>query len=887
MLSAAVANLIDLDALRAELQQDANPVTVFKAALRAGSDTLAARFHNNAPVEDVVSGRAMLVDTLLREAWQHLLPDSSDNLALVAVGGYGRGELHPASDVDLMILAGDQLADTEAIEQFLAFLWDIGIEVGHSVRTIDDCVTQARADITVITNLIEARHLCGSIRLFDAMRKAIATDKLWSSPEFFEGKLEEQHRRHRKYNDTAYNLEPNFKEGPGGLRDIQMVGWVAKRHFGATTLQDLISHGFLTRDECASLFEGQNFLWRIRYALHLLVGRREDRLLFDHQPTLARDFGYKDAPDNLAVEQFMQAYYRTVIELERLNEMLLQLFQEAILLADKPAEVHEISRRFRSVNGYIDVTHQRVFEHYPFALLEIFLELQQHPELKGVRAETIRLIRANRYRINDGFRANICAKSLFMEIIRQPAGVSHELRRMNRYGILAAYLPVFAKIVGRMQYDLFHAYTVDEHTLFVVRNLRRISIPDHAHELPVCSAVFYDLPKPELLYIAGLFHDIAKGRGGDHSELGSHDALAFAQDHGLSEYDAQLIAWLVRNHLLMSGVAQGKDISDPDVMHDFATQVGDQTHLNYLYLLTVADIRGTNPSLWNSWKNSLLLELYETASRILSLGLETPVDQADLIETIQSSARRLLADQNLDPAAIDALWARLPGEYFRRHQPGEIAWHTPALLATDAASLPLVLIRSESGRGSTEIFLFTEDCDNLFARNTATLDKQGLSIMDARILTTPGGQALSSYLVLDRDGESVTQADAQARIATAMRDSMRATPALEMPPARRVPRTYRHFPVQTRINVGPSSRGDQTVLEITTTDVPGLLARIAHALAVCKVRVHNAKVRTTGSRAEDVFFITDRKDQPISDDNKIAQLKTQVLKTLADTPATG
>ncbi|HDJ85646.1 MAG TPA: [protein-PII] uridylyltransferase, partial [Chromatiales bacterium] len=582
-------------------------------ALDRAREDLAAQFAAGAPVRELVHKQARLIDRLLEYAWHRLLPGAGADLALVAVGGYGRGELHPASDIDLLILVADDAARERhraAIEQFLTLLWDLGAEVGHSVRSVEECVDEARRDITVATNLMEARLLAGPQALFTALRAATGPDRVWPGRAFFAAKWNEQQARHRKFHDTAYNLEPNIKEGPGGLRDIQMVGWVAKRHFGAATLHDLVGHGFLTEAEYRALIEGQDHLWRIRFALHLLTGRREDRLLFDHQVPLARRFGFRDTDANLAVEQFMQHYYRTVMDLSRLNEMLLQLFQEAILYADDRDEPLVINRRFQSRKGFIEVRHPKVFEQYPFALLEVFLLLQQHAELKGVRASTIRLIRDNRDRIDDRFRGDLRARSLFMEILRQPRGVTHDLRRMNRYGVLAAYLPAFSNVVGRMQYDLFHTYTVDEHTLFVVRNLRRLTVPEFAAELPLCSRIMRDLPKPELLYIAALFHDIAKGRSGDHCELGAADAQEFCRDHGLGAYDTRLVCWLVRNHLLFSLTAQRRDISDPQVIHEFAATLGDHVHLDYLYLLTIADIRATNPGLWNSWRRALLQELH-------------------------------------------------------------------------------------------------------------------------------------------------------------------------------------------------------------------------------------------------------------------------------------
>ena len=548
----------------------------FRQVLEAGAEQIKQRFVEDDVIEDLIHDRALLVDIVLRAAWKRHARKHADDLALIAVGGYGRGELHPCSDIDIMVLLpkSDSSDWQPDIEKFLTFLWDIGLEVGHSVRSIDDCQRESLADISVATTLFEARLLAGPEPLFAGMRRALAPDRLWTSQDFFEAKVREQSERHHRYFDTAYNLEPNVKSSPGGLRDIQTIGWVAKRHFGTDTLDELVAHGFLTREELRKLKAGQSFLWKVRFGLHMLTDRREDRLLFDHQIKLAKLFGYEDASFTLAVEQLMQKYYRTVMDVSLLNEMLLQLFREAILTQN--AAPVPINPRFQIRNDYLEVANADVFARNPSALLELFVVLQQHPQVLGVRAETIRLIGTHVNLIDEEFRQNPRHHRLFIEILRAPVGVTHELRRMNLYGVLGRYIPAFGRVVGRMQYDLFHAYTVDAHTLFVVSNLRRLAIPKYNHELPNLSQIMQALPKQEVAYLAALFHDIAKGRGGDHSELGAVDAEAFCLEQGLGRYEARLVAWLVRNHLTLSITAQKKDISDPDIIHEFAKRVGDQ-----------------------------------------------------------------------------------------------------------------------------------------------------------------------------------------------------------------------------------------------------------------------------------------------------------------------
>ncbi|MCG8427077.1 MAG: [protein-PII] uridylyltransferase, partial [Chromatiales bacterium] len=733
-----------------------NPLPIFRDAIRQCNERLAAFFEQQLPVSELVQLRARFIDLILIEAWKLKLPADAE-AALIAVGGYGRGELHPASDIDLMILFGDDEPEelVDPLSDLLTFFWDIGLEVGHSVRTIEESIQKAEQDITVATNLMESRLLIGPKPLHDELREATGPDKLWPSERFFQAKWEEQKQRYEKYDDSVSNLEPNIKESPGGLRDIQMVGWVVKRHYGAETLDELVLHGFLTEQEYQDLRQGEELLWRIRFALHLIAGRREDRILFDYQRTLAEKFGYEDDENGLGVEQFMQRYYRTAIKLNRMNEMLLQLFQEVILLKRHLDAPKPINERFQSRSGFLEVVHENVFKEQPVALLELFLIMEQHPELNGVRASTIRLVRSHRHLVDDSFRADLRARSLFMEILRQPNGITHELRRMNRYGILASYIPVFSNIVGRMQYDLFHVYTVDEHTLFVIRNLRRFALDKHKTEFPLCNDIMAQLPKHELIYLAALFHDIAKGRGGDHSEVGADDAYAFCQHHRLSDHESELVAWLVRNHLLMSITAQRKDISDPEIIAEFAKQVQSLVRLDYLYLLTIADIRATDPKKWNSWKHSLLRELYNSTKQALLRGLQNLQESDEIIQNKQAGARHLLKADGFDPQAANDHWLTLSIDYFQQNSWEEIAWQTKLILASSEEDLPLAVCRKSGTRGGTEIFIYSHDQDDLFALITSLLSQQGLNIVNARLETADTGYTLNSFLVLEENGQPI------------------------------------------------------------------------------------------------------------------------------------
>ncbi|WP_295541490.1 [protein-PII] uridylyltransferase [uncultured Thiohalocapsa sp.] len=860
---------------------EADAIAAFKAELAAARAALFARYDHGEPVTELVGRWSRDIDRLVMAAWQRCVP-AAEAAAVVAVGGYGRGELHPSSDIDLLILVGDDAADrlAEVIGGLVIFLWDIGLEIGHSVRTVDDCRREAADDITVVTNLLEARLIDGDAELFERMRTAVGPASIWPSEAFFAAKRDEQRKRRLKYGDTAYNLEPNIKENPGGLRDIQMIEWVAKRHFGADNLHQLVDERFLTETEYLALRDGQALLWRIRFALHRLTGRREDRLLFDYQRTLADELGFTDQGDNLAVEQFMQQYYRAVMELNRLNEMLMQLFQEAILLHDQIGPPEPVNKRFQSRSGYLEVTHSQVFARSPFALLEIFLVLQQHPSLQGVRASTIRLIREHRHRIDDDFREDVRARSLFMEILRQPRGVTAALRRMNSYGVLAAYIPAFANIVGRMQYDLFHVYTVDEHTLRLLRNLRRFTIPEHNGEFPLCSAIAQRIPKVELLYLAGLFHDIAKGRGGDHSILGAREAWDFCQLHYLSEYDSRLVAWLVEHHLLMSMTAQRKDISDPLVIQAFAEQVTDANRLDYLYLLTVADARATNPKRWSSWKNALLRDLYQAARRTLVRGLDNPQAQNDLIEQKQREAMRLLAYEGIDAAACRDLWSRFGMDFFTPSSPEEIAWQTQRILTTAPADLPLAVIRPMASRGCTEVFLFSRDEKNLFVRITALLDQRALNIMDARITTTDDGYAVNAFQVLGPDHRPIDQGGDTDELRDLLLAALRRPGGKRPVVSRRLPRQHRHFWVETRVSFAEDPRNRRTMMRLTTLDRPGLLAEIGVVFEVCDIRLQSAKIATVGAEADDVFFISTQDGAPIVCEQTLTCLRQHIHERL-------
>ncbi len=854
----------------------------FKQLIKQKNQELNQRFDPQQPVSHLIREKADFIDEILIIGWKHFLGEQADRLCLIAVGGYGRRELFPHSDIDILILLNSTEHEqyAELLANFFTFLWDIGLKLGQSVRTIEQCVQAAGEDQTIMTGLLESRLIEGNAALFETLKKQTTSDKIWPSDLFFKAKMAEQKQRYLKFHETAYNLEPNIKEGPGGLRDMQIIAWVFKHHYNSSTLKELIKFGFLPESEYNELVSALQTLWKIRYALHVLTGRGEDRLLFDYQRELAEWFGFTDDPYSQGIEQFMQYYYKTVVGLERLNEMLLQLFNERFINGGKSNEISPINFNFNSIGGYLEAANENVFRQNPLAMLEIFLLQQQISSIKGIRATTIRLIRKNLFLIDNNFRQNTNARRIFIDILRQPRGITGALRSMNRYGVLAAYLPSFAHIVARMQYDLFHIYTVDEHTLFVVRNLRRFSLQKHYHELPFCNDIFRLITKPDVLYIAGLFHDIAKGKKGDHSKLGAQIALEFCNQHRLSDHDTKLVTWLVRHHLIMSMTAQRKDISDLEVIHDFARRIGSIEYLNYLYLLTVADIRATNPDLWNSWKDTLLKELYIATHQALHRGLQNPVAIQDKLSETKKEATHELISLGIQPATIKRAWQFLNDDYFLRYSADEIVWHTIAIASSEQNELPLVLLRPQTQRGSAEVFIYAKNENHIFSLSTATLDQLGLTILDARIITTSDDYILNSFQVLEQSGGPINDLFREIHICSALRKNLIQRTVKTQRNLHHLSRQAKHFPISTHINFHNDPHNRQTILELIATDRAGLLSKVGKAFRRQDITLYNAKITTIGSRVEDMFYITDAQSEKILDHQKQEQLRNEILEIL-------
>ncbi len=865
-------------------QPDAQYVPLFKQQLNRCTQ-LIDDHHQSRDAILLVKDKTALIDNLLWHAWHRFFSADDKNIALLPVGGYGRGELFPYSDIDILILLRKKQYKNyqEGIEQFITLLWDMGLEVGQSVRTMSDCRDAAKGDITIATNLLEGRLLVGPEDLWQTLKEKTSRHSMWPSDKFFEAKLKELNARYDRFHGTSFNLEPNIKESPGGLRDLQMIGWVGKRHFGGDRLRDLVKTQFLTKQEYQAISECRQQLFKVRYALHLIAGREEDRLLLDQQQKLAVYFGFKDSEDRLAVEQFMQQYYRTVGELREIMDMLLNLFQESIIYAKKRIKTVPINDRFQIIKQhtaeFLDVTDPHVFEKDPAALIEIFWLFSKHPDLTGISAQTIRLIRASRHLIDDQVRASDRAKLYFMAILKESEDAGRFIEKMHRYGVLSAYLPIFSRIVGRKQYDMFHAYTVDAHILFVVGNISRVFFAEHSERFPLCNRLVQAIPKIEVLYVAALFHDIAKGRGGDHSNLGTVDAEEFCHTHNLSDYDTRLVSWLVKQHLVMSTTSQKKDISNPNVIQEFARTVQTRSRLDHLFLLTVADINGTNPSLWNSWRGSLLRQLYEATRWVLNRGIYEPVDEADLVDSMKLPALKQLCDEGIDEQIISALWDTLPVGYFIQNSLDWTVNHTRYVLQNYEPGQPLVWVHELSLLGGTEVFFYLPDRDNLFAHLSTLLSGLNLSIADARILTSTDKLAMCSFRVIaenDRCELGASECESLTEKVIRYLD----VDFSELPKASRIPnRQLKNFEVAIDITFRNDRHYNQTIMDLTTLDRPKVLQLLGETFITHQVRTHHAKISTLGERTENVFFITDLDNEPLSKDKKSA-LRNDIKKKL-------
>lgn len=812
------------------------PVFQYKSLLQQTDAKLNAAFYQWHNISRLVRTRAWIVEQLVLAFWHRQALDKSQ-LALVAVGGFGRGDLQPHSDVDLLILYHGDLPET-AVSEFIQNLWDLGLDVGQSVRTVEETIALAKQDVTVATNLMESRFMQGEHQLYNHMFERTNDRHMWTGKEFFQAKYQEQKTRHDKYGETAYNLEPNIKEGQGGLRDIQMVTWVAQRHYHVSSMHGLVDVGFLLPEEYIQLQKGMRKLWKIRYALHLLAGRKEDRLLFEHQKTLAKMFSYQDDEESLGVEKFMQAHYRNAMQLEQLNMRLLQLFQENIIQSFEDKQITELTADFQIINQYLDVTHEEVFVKRPAALLEVFHHYQQNPQVHGIRANTLRKISQSLHLIDAHFRQDQSNRSMFLEIFKHKNLVFSQLKLMNALGVLGAFMPVFGKIVGRMQYDLFHMYTVDQHTLFVVRNIRKIflrpNMNTHAHEVSKA------IKTPHVLNLAGFFHDIAKGRGGDHAELGALEANIFASEFELPAAEGELLSWLVKYHLIMSVVAQKQDISDQRVIEKFAQLVGSQDYLNHLYILTIADISGTDPKLWNSYKDSLLKELFQRTTLYLAK------ESTDVIETTKAEAIDLV-DKEHHKEVVD-LWRHIPDRFFDYSSPEQIAQVSQAITQND--NNPTVCV-TDLHKDGFEVMVYGHDKKGLFHQLVEVFSEFHISVANARIYTGSNDFVLDYFHCLGQYDEQSLKLINQA-LSSVLMSNKHQIRNRELVVSRR----EKLFLEAPEMNFSTGRNEEESRFELKCNDYDGLLVNITQIFVEQDINIHAAKIATFGHRAEDVFWLS-------------------------------
>ncbi|MDR1660817.1 MAG: [protein-PII] uridylyltransferase [Azoarcus sp.] len=815
--------------------------------IEAGRAALRAAYEAHPLTKPLLHGHATLTDAAIARLWQGCrIPARA---ALAAVGGYGRGELFPCSDVDLLILLPEPPSDElgAKLSLLVGALWDVGLAIGHSVRTIDECLEAAQADITVQTNLLEARLLTGNASLFKRLGQRYREQL--DVQEFFRAKLLEREQRYARYDDTPYALEPNCKESPGGLRDLQLLGWIARAAGLGHNWRELARRRLITGNEASDLRGCERFLQHVRIGLHHITGRTEDRLLFDYQERLAQTMGIKTNAAKRASEILMQHYYLTAKKLTQINGILLLNYGSEILPARAPAII--INDRFQAVRELLDIRDDKVFEHHPSAILECFLLLQQRSELKSMTGRTLRALWVNRVYVNAAFRADPGNRATFLAILQQKRGIVHAFRWMNQNGILSRYLLPWRKILCQMQHDLFHAYTVDQHTLMVLRNMRRFTMGEHAHEYPLMTRLILGFERHWLLYIAVLFHDIAKGRGGDHSILGMTDAREFCEAHNLEPQDTELVVWLVRYHLTLSHVAQKEDTSDPQTIQRFAAIAGSERRLVALYLLTHADIRGTSPKVWNGWKGKLLEDLFFATQRLLRGATpQQALRQDDRIDY----ARQLLRYYGLRTGVEDALWAQLDAVYFMRHSSGEIAWHARILYFQVEAAEPVVKARLPDGDTGIQVMVYAPDQKNLFVRLTGFFSRMGFSILEAKVHTTRHGYALDSF-ILQNTGDKDNYRDIVSLIEHELAAALRAPDKIVRPPPARLSRHVKHFPIAPEVSLRADEAGRHYILSITAADRPGLLFDVAEVLARHDIDLAAARITTLGERAEDTFLL--------------------------------
>ena len=821
---------------------------------------------------ELIENRSDFYDALLIQLWQEMGLSEQQGIALIAVGGYGRREMFPLSDLDFLILVEQTPSPKieEKITQFIQFLWDCGFEVGNSVRTLEQCESEGKQDITIATNLLEARFLAGNRPHFDALNELVKNADFWSEEDFFNAKVQEQIERYQRYHNTAYNLEPDIKYSPGGLRDLHLLYWVALRHSGALTLEAILQSGFIYPQEYQQLQESRAFLFKVRFALHLILKRYDNRLLFDRQIKVSELLGFR-GEGNQAVEKMMKCFFQALHRISLISNLLIQHYRENVLSSNQDSVIHQLDDDFQLINQCLCLRNSLVFQEKPERILDLFFYLTQF-EQANIHSDTLRQLQISLEQLPQKLCEIPEAREKFLRLFNQPNAIKRAFMPMHQYGVLTAYLPQWQAIEGLMQFDLFHIYTVDEHTLRVMLKLESFLSQESAQEHPISHRIFSQFSDRTLLYIAALFHDIAKGRGGDHAELGAEDVADFAQLHGLDRREIDTLAWLVQSHLLMSITAQRRDIHDPEVVMNFAEAVQNQVRLDYLTCLTVADICATNGNLWNSWKRSLFASLYEFTEQQFAQGMKELLDYSEKSAENRKLAQQILTQDYSDiaPISIEQLWARCPEDYFVRNTPKQIAWHTSLLM--DFAEALLVKISNRFSLGGTEVFIYCQDQPHLFNKVVSTIGAKKFSIHDAQIITTQDSYVFDSFIITELNGELV-EFDRRRELEQALTLALQSEklPALSIAPNRQL----QHFTVQTDVRFLHENKKEHTEMELVALDKPGLLAQVSHIFSELNLNLLNAKITTVGEKAEDFFILTNQLGQALAREER--EILKQVL----------
>ena len=804
---------------------------------------------------ELIENRSDFYDALLIQLWHEMGLSEQQGIALIAVGGYGRCEMFPLSDLDFLILVEQTPIPEieEKITQFIQFLWDCGFEVGHSVRTLEQCELEGKQDITIATNLLEARFLTGNRPHFDALNELVKNSDFWSKEDFFNAKVQEQIERYQRYHNTAYNLEPDIKYSPGGLRDLHLLYWVALQHSGALTLEAILQSGFIYPQEYQQLQESRAFLFKVRFALHLILKRYDNRLLFDRQIKVSELLGFR-GEGNQAVEKMMKCFFQALHRISLISNLLIQHYRENVLSSNQATVIEQLDDDFQLINQCLCLRNSLVFQEKPARILDLFFYLTQY-EQANIHSDTLRQLQISLEQLPQKLCEIPEAREKFLRLFNQPNAIKRAFMPMHQYGVLTAYLPQWQAIEGLMQFDLFHIYTVDEHTLRVMLKLESFLSQESEQEHPIAHRIFSQLSDRTLLYIAALFHDIAKGRGGDHAELGAEDVADFAQLHGLDRREIDTLAWLVQSHLLMSITAQRRDIHDPEVVMNFAEAVQNQVRLDNLTCLTVADICATNGNLWNSWKRSLFASLYEFTEQQFAQGMKELLDYSEKSAENRKLAQQILTQDYPDIALIliEQLWDRCPEDYFVRNTPKQIAWHTSLLV--DFVEALLVKISNRFSLGGTEVFIYCQDQPHLFNKVVSTIGAKKFSIHDAQIITTQDGYVFDSFIITELNGELV-EFDRRRELEQALTVALQSEklPALSITPNRQL----QHFTVQTDVRFLHENKKEHTEMELVALDKPGLLAQVSQIFSDLNLNLLNAKVTTVGEKAEDFFILTNQ-----------------------------